>query len=213
VKTVQSLLYPYISNLAIAFCFVPLVLLLWKKMSREKAYLFVAIYWLANGLLNVPNWLGQAENSKLQSQITLLYNLLDAPLALLVFYFSALGVKKKVLLYLLVLFVFFELAIVFWKGNNLSSSTIIIGVSTLVALIFTLTGITQYFNKMGFVYAGFLFNYGPFIVIYIFSYLRIESDAIRAESFFLYYLSLLAATILTSIGLWRYARPKYKESY
>jgi len=222
VKTVQSLLYPYISNLAIAFCFVPLVLLLWKKMSREKAYLFVAIYWLANGLLNVPNWLGQAENSKLQSQITLLYNLLDAPLALLVFYFSALGVKKKVLLYLLVLFVFFELAIVFWKGNNLSSSTIILGVSTLVALIFTLTGITQYFNKiehtyfdntMGFVYAGFLFNYGPFIVIYIFSYLRIESDAIRAESFFLYYLSLLAATILTSIGLWRYARPKYKESY
>ena len=92
-KTVQLLLYPYISNLAIAFCFVPLLLLIWKKISREKAYLFVAIYWLANGLMNLPNWLGQAQNDKLQGQLTLLYNLLDAPLVLLVFFFSAAGMS------------------------------------------------------------------------------------------------------------------------
>jgi hypothetical protein len=222
VKTVQLLLYPYISNLAIAFCFVPFLLLFWKKISREKPYLFVAIYWLANGLMNLPNWLGQAENNKLQNQVVLLYNLLDAPLALLVFYFSASGIKKKILLYLLAGTIAFELLMLFWKGNNLSSSTVIIGVSTLIALIFSLTGITQYFNKiehtyfdntMGFVYAGFLFNYGPFIVIYIFSYIQIESETIRAANFFLYYLSLLSATFLTSIGLWRYARPAYKEQY
>jgi hypothetical protein len=218
----QLLLYPYISNIAIAFCFVPLLLLLWKKISREKAYLFVAIYWLANGLLNLPNWLGQAQNNKLQNQVVLLYNLLDAPLVLLVFYFSASGIKKKVLLYLLIFIGLFELLMLFWKGNNFNSSTIIIGVSTLVALTFSLSGITQYFNKlehtyfdntMGFVYAGFLFNYGPFIVIYIFSYLKIENETIRAANFFLYYVSLLTATILTSIGLWRYARPTLRERF
>lgn len=221
-KTVQLLLYPYISNLAIAFCFVPILLLFWKKIGREKAYLFVAIYWLANGLMNLPNWLGQAQNDKLQGQLTLLYNLLDAPLVLLVFFFSAEGMKRKVLGYMLIFISIFELVMVIWKGNNLSSSTIIIGVSTLIALTFSLTGITQYFNKiehtyfdntMGFVYAGFLFNYGPFIVIYIFSYLKIENETIRAANFFLYYLSLLSATFLTSIGIWRYAKPTFREKF
>jgi hypothetical protein len=223
VKTVQLLIYPYISNIAIALCFVPLLLLLWKRMSREKAYLFVAIYWLANGLMNLPYWLGQASNNKLQTEVVLLYNLLDAPLALLVFYFSSTGIKKKILLYLLISFILFELVILFWKGNNFTSSTIIIGGSTLIALTFSLAGITQYFNKiehsyfdntMGFVYAGFLFNYGPFIVIYIFSYLQIVSnDTIREANLFLYFLSLFSATFLTSIGLWRYAKPNFKERF
>lgn len=216
VKTLQQSLYPYISNLAIALCFLPFILLWWRKISKEKSFLFVGIYWLANGLLNLPNWIGQANNSSLQSEVTLCYNLLDAPLAILVFYSASQGMKRKILLYLMIGFILFEMVVIKWKGHNFDSSTVIIGGSTLIALLFSLWGIAEYFNKiehtyfehaMGFIYAGFLFNYGPFILIYIYSYLNKSTGTTTEANFFLYYLSLLSATLLTTVGIWRYGRP------
>src|SRR5580765_5852014 len=37
---------PYISVIAILFCFSPLLLLWIKKLNKEKAYTLIAIYWL-----------------------------------------------------------------------------------------------------------------------------------------------------------------------
>ena len=84
-----SYLNHYVSHIAIILCFLPFLLVFWKKMSREKAYLLIGIYWLITGLINIPeNWLGLAQDRVLQDNITLVDNLLDTPLMLLVFYFS-----------------------------------------------------------------------------------------------------------------------------
>ena len=57
---------------------------------------------------------------------------------------------------------------------------------------------------MVFVYASFLFDYGVFIVIYLFSYLKIAPQ-ISEDTYLIYYISLLLSTAISSLGLWMYA--------
>jgi hypothetical protein len=206
-------IYALLSNISIALCFVPLLLLWFKKLQYEKAYLFTAIYWLANGLMNLPGWIGQSGNKALLNQVTLLYNILDAPMVLLVFLFSVPQGKRKPIFYTLCGFIFFEIVMVAWKGYNLSSSIVIIGVGTFMAITFSVISVMEYLQKiehtsfentMVFVYASFLFAYGIFIVIYLFSYLKIVESSSK-DNFLIYYTSLLLSTLLTCLGLWRYA--------
>ncbi len=211
-------LYFIISNLAILLCFVPLLLLFIKKLKYEKAYLFIAIYWLANGLMNLPEWIGQSQNKFLLKHCTLVYNLLDAPLVLLVFLFAASPNNKKAIKYILPFFILFEIIMVVWKGYNLESSTIIIGAGTFFAITFSVIGVIEYLQKvehtpfentMVFVYASFLFAYGIFIIIYFFSYLSTASKAENLDNFIIYYVSLLLSAFLSCYGLWQFAgKPK-----
>jgi len=196
-----------------------LLLLFIKKLNKEKAYTLIAIYWLLNGSTNLPEWLGQSENVSLLNGITLLYNLLDTPLVLLVFYFSASGNKKRMLLFLTILFLIFECIMVLWKGYNFDSSVIIIGFGGLLILVFSIWGVTEFFQKiehtsfettMGFIYAAFIFEYALSIVIFISNYLNFKKETVDVN-LFVYYLSVISATILTSFGLWRYARPTMAE--
>lgn len=212
-----QVLYAVIANLSIIVCCVPLVLLWRKRLLYIKAYLFIAVYWLLNALINLPNWFGQEDNYALQSQLTLLYNIADAPLMLLVFYFGFTGAKKRFALATLGFFISFEIATVMFLGYNNKALTLITGADTVIAICFCVTGIIDYLRKMEhtprenamvFAYAGLLFSYGIFIIIYLFSYLEIKAGTDSQDNFFLYYLSLLLASLLTSYGIWFYATPK-----
>ena len=207
------MLYAVLSNMAIVLCFVPLLLLWFKKLLHEKTYLFTALYWTANGIMNMPEWLGLSQNHVLQYQVTLLYNLLDAPMVLLVFLFSSTGKKRKYILLITRLFILFELIMLVWKGYNISSSTVIIGVGAFLAITLSIIGVLEYLQKiehtsnentMVFIYASFLFAYGIFIVIYLFSYLKI-AESEPADNFFIYYISVFLSSCLTCFGFWRYA--------
>ncbi|MBS1597790.1 MAG: hypothetical protein JST75_06175 [Bacteroidetes bacterium] len=214
-----TLLNPYVAAIAILFSFSPLLLLWIKKLSKEKAYTLIAIYWLLNGSTNLPEWMGQANNFSLLNEITLIYNLIDAPLVLLILYFSSSGFKKTMLLYLLISYIIFECIMIFWKGFNFDSSAIIIGVGGSIILIFSVWGVADFFQKiehssfettMGFIYAAFIFEYSLSIVTFISNYLNFKKETVDVN-LFVYYLSVISATLLTSFGLWRYARPKMAE--
>jgi len=219
VKTVFSLLNPPLSVITVLMCFVPLILLWWKKLGQVKAYLFIVIYWLANALVNLPDCLGVGDN-KVQNDVILIYNLFDTPLALLIYYFSASGLKRQILLYLILFFIVFEPLVVLWMGHNYNSSTIIIGAGGLVVLLFSFKGLAEYFQKiehndlektMGFVYAGFIFDYGLSIVTFVFSYLQFRKETIAAN-LFVYYLSLILALLLTCVGFWKHAKPEFRRA-
>ena len=107
-----------------------------------------------------------------------------------------------------------------WKGNNFDSSTIINGWGIVILFTYSLVNLTVYFQKiehssfenaMGFAFAGFIFYDGLWVVIYIFNYLNFRKETIP-ENQFLNYLSIILATMLTSFGLWRYARAEKKLS-
>jgi hypothetical protein len=209
-------MYLLVSNIAIAACYVPILLILWKKLREQTAFIIIGLYWMASGLINLPSWIGHAQNSNLQNTITLVYNLIDGPLVLLFFLFSAKRNKRKVISYALIFFLLFELIVITVKGYNMGSSTIIVGLDTFFALTFSIAGIAEYLSKLEhtpsentlvFINSALLFSYGVFIIIYYFSYLGFaKSKSENIEVFLIYYISMLLSSLLTCYGLWRYTK-------
>ena len=217
-----TMLNPYISVIAIVLCFIPLVLLWWKKLNRERVYILVGIYWCITGIINLPQFLPEIyQNPNVDRNITLFDNIVDTPLMLLIFYFSAKGTKKAALSYIIAAFVVFEVVMIMWKGNNFDSSTVIIGLGSLLTFGFGFWKLADYFQKiehsaeentLGFIYAGFVFYYGIFLIIWVFNYLNYKKETVP-ENEFIYYLSIILATIVTSIGLLRYSRPGLVKAF
>lgn len=216
------MLNPYISFIAIILCFVPFALLFWKKMNREKVFLLVCIYWSITGLINMPQYLPTAyKGEKFEENVTLIDNLIDTPLMLLIFYFSSEGIKRNILRWLLLIFVVFEAIMIFWKGHNYDSNTVIIGVGTMLSFAYSLWCLAEYFQKMEhtttentmvFIYASFVFYFGIFSIIWVFNYLNFHKETV-SENLFLYYLSIILATLIACIGFWRYRDPNLSRAY
>jgi hypothetical protein len=215
------------STLAILLCFVPFLFLAWKKMRRDKAYWMVGIYWLANGLINLPNLniglFGQPGSSPIQEKMNFVYNLLDTPLVLLLFFHATPSKRRRNRILLgLVVFTVLEIILVCWKGYTFSTSTMIIGAGLSLTLVCTVTGLMEYMrqmehtafeNSMVFVYAALLFAYGSFTIIYIFMHTHSGNLINVRDSLLLYYISLLLAAVITSMGLWSYGfRRRYSSS-
>src|ERR1700689_4652062 len=138
-------MHSFISNIAIASCFLPILMVMWKNLRNEKAFITIGIYWLCSALINLSNWFSFLQNPKLLTQITLIYNLIDGPLIFLFFLFSSTGDKRKFILYTIILFEIITIAI---TGYNYKSSTIIIGLDTFIALTLCITNITAYLSKL-----------------------------------------------------------------
>ena len=206
-----------ISIIAIGLCFVPMVLFWLKRLAPDKSYFFIAFFWFINGLTYAPEIFRWEWYRSMSNEITLVYNLIDTPLILLIFYFAF---KKKFFQYLLVGFILFEIGMIVWKGYNFNSNTPIIGLGSLISLILNIWGINQYFQKMrhtsfenvmAFVNAGFIFYYGLFSVIYIFNYINFSKVTLPYVTF-INYLSITIATSLISYGYSRYASSPWKEA-
>jgi hypothetical protein len=106
--------------------------------------------------------------------------------------------------------------VISWKGFNIDSNNIIIGVGCLLCLCLNIWGIIRYVKKVKhtaeetvliFVFAGFIFYYGLCVDIVLISrYLKltlIQGDSIMLIN----YIAILVATVLISFGLFKYAHP------
>jgi hypothetical protein len=214
-----SVLYAVISNIAIGLCFIPFLLLGWRKMRQVNAYCVIGIYWLLNGLINLPELeiFPFAGNHGWRERLTYAYNLIETPLVLLVFAFANSGRSRRQLLLISLLFVGWETALIGWKGYTASTSLLLIGSGLLLKLGYSITGLIQYVmkmehtrfeNSMVFVYAALLFVYGSFLIIYIFTQIHPNNNNNGADSFLLYYISLLISAAVTATGLWSYGLKK-----
>ncbi len=150
-----------ISSMAVGFCFVPFILLGWKKMRRVNAYCLIGIYWLLNGLINLPAPLPFTGDQHSFGRLNNYFMLAETPLVI----YSIAGLGRYVK-----------------KMEH-----------------------TRFETSMVFVYAALLFAYGSFFIIYIFAHWHpdIGSSGI-ADSYLLYYISLLLSAAVTSTGLWTY---------
>jgi hypothetical protein len=204
------------SILAVTLCFIPLCLYWVKRLTPDRSYLVIAIFWTINGITYTPEIFHWTWYNSVTNLITLYYNLIDAPLIILFFYFFF---KKKIFLNLLYAFVIFEALMIAWKGFNFDSGNVIIGLGTLVCLILNIWGISVYFRKVQhtspenvlvFVNAGLIFYYGLFTIVFFFNYIQFSKITLPYVTF-INYLSICMATGLISFGLWKYATARYQE--
>jgi hypothetical protein len=202
--------------LTVTLTFFPLILYWRKRLATDKSYMIITIFWTINGILYIPeifHWQWYAATTDL---ITLYYNLIDAPLIFLFFFYAF---RKKIFLYLIGAFIIFESIMIFWMGFNFDSSTVIIGIGSLVCLILNIWGISNYFmkvehteteNVLVFVFSGFIFYYGLFAVVWRYNYLE-YSGTQKPYVLLINYSSICLATALISYGFWKYAETQYRE--
>jgi uncharacterized membrane protein HdeD (DUF308 family) len=202
--------------LAVTLSFFPLILYWRKRLAADKSYMIITIFWTVNGILYIPEIFHWEWYNSTTDLITLYYNLVDGPLIFLFFYYAF---KKKVFLYLIGAFVIFEAIMIAWMGFNFDSDTIIIGIGSLVCLILNIWGISNYFmkvehtkteNVLVYVFAGFIFYYGLFAVVWRYNYLR-PSGQEKPYVLLINWSSICLATALISYGLWKYAETQYRE--
>jgi hypothetical protein len=210
----NSVLYIVLSNLAIASCLIPFGMLFSRKMRQVWAYRLIGLYWLLNGLIHFTDvyFFYSFRNSWLD-RLTNYYDVVDTPLALLVFASAATGRHRKLLMTTMLLFIAVEIIVVEWKGFDFTSGYLFISSGVLLVIAWCVAGLIMYMRKMEYtpfessmvvVYVASLFAYGSFLIIALFLHLRGYSEGNSKDGYFLYYISLLLSSVITSVGLWSY---------
>lgn len=209
-----TVLYMIVSNIAILCCFIPFALLYSRKMRVVTTYKVLGIYWLLNGFIHFTDlyFLRSFKDTWLD-RLTDYYNVLDTPLALLIFANASSGPYRRLLLRTLLAFVVLEFLVVAWKGYAFTSGLAFTASGVMLVLAYCIMGLVQYMRKieytpfetsMVFVYAALLFAYGSFLIISTFLHFREASEINSQDSYLLYYISLLLSAAITSLGLWSY---------
>ena len=89
----KSQVYNIISVIAITASFIPLLLVLVKKLWKESAFLLIAFYWVLSGMVNL---LDQSSISKPTMElVTIIYNMFDIPIVLGLIYFTTKSFRIK----------------------------------------------------------------------------------------------------------------------
>ncbi len=204
--------------LAVFLSFLPLVLYWSRGLAANKSFMVIAIYWMINGVIYAPEIFHWQWYVPVDEQITLYYNLMDAPLIILVFYYAF---EKRIFLFMILFFVIFEAFVILITGFNLTSNFIIIGVGSLFCLALNIWGMLKYFRQLDhnrtekaylFIFAGFIFYYGLCVdLIYIFKIFHFNSAQKKYESL-INYSAMLLGTGLISYALFKLAEPGYEKN-
>jgi len=210
----NAVLYIVITNLAIGSCLLPVGMLFSRKMRRVATYRLLALYWLLNGLIHFTDiyFFYSFRDSRLD-RLTTYYDVVDTPLALLLFASAATGRHRKLLISTMLLFVVAEIVVVEWKGFDVTSGFLFISAGVLLVIAWCITGLILFMRKMEYtpfessmvvIYVALLFAYGSFLIIALFLHLRGYTEGNSKDGYLLYYISLLLSSVITSVGLWSY---------
>jgi hypothetical protein len=211
-----SVFYAIISNGAIAFCFLPFLSLGWKNMRPIRTWWVLGFYWLLNGLDNLLEvWFASRSeaNHLFVRQFSIGHTLVETPLVLLAFALAKQGRSRKGLLLTLILFIAGELVLCRLRGHDALAP--IIGSGLAIIIIYSVIGLVDYLKKMEhtrfensmvIIYASLLFSQGSMLIIYIFAHFHHGAGTAAgvADSFLLYYISLLLSAAIACAGLWSY---------
>jgi len=204
---VKSQVYNIISVIAITASFIPIVLVLVKKLWKESAFLLIAFYWVLSGIVNILDKSGIAKPT--MDLVTIIYNMCDIPIVLGLIYFTtkSFRIKRFTMIAAPALLVA-QLISFIVKGWNYDAAKYVLAAGLLMVIYAVICELSLYMHKlqhtrhekaMVFIHVSFLFAYGTFIIIYIFDY-YVKVGVSSIDNFIIYYISSLIAIIIASIG-------------
>lgn len=206
---VKSQIYLVVSVLTIVLCFVPAVIVLLKKLWQATPFQFFAIYWIINGLVYSILRI-KGIDKQIIEVIIVTYNALDIPMTASIVYFSASSSRlKKFIRLILGLFIVFEIGCLVQGGFRYEALKYVLGVGLLFMLTIIIWQISLFLQQVSHVtrekallliHGGFLFQYGTYIVVYVFDYFIVDV-ADNIDKFLIYYISTIISISIGSSGL------------
>ena len=200
-------MYHIVSILALCASFIPMILVLLKKLWTKKSFFLFGVYWTISGIVNVIDFIPSA-SSRTKEIITVLYNMMDIPIVLTIIYITT--KSSRLIRFLRISIpVYFALLIVsvIINGIRYNALKYMLAVGLGLVIMTIIWEISRYLQKlehsmyekaMLFIHASLLFAYGTFIIIYIFDYY--VASANKTDNFLIYYISSLIAIGIASCG-------------
>lgn len=216
----KSIIYQIVSIVAVGLYFVPMLIVIAKKLWPAVPFRLFALYWLICALANLVEFIPLSAKS--MDLYTVIYNLLDIPIVLSIFYFSttSAAVKKFTRLVAPAMVAVGVINCII-RGFNTNSLEYVLGAELLIVLGVIIWEIILKLQKiklsghtkgMLLICAALLFEYGTFVVIYIFDYF-LPGVSSSADSFLMYYLSSLIALPVAICGfLIKGIKPRKRET-
>lgn len=207
-RAVKNQLYQVISVLTVVAYFMPIVIVAIRKLWKETPLMLFALYWATGGLVNFLDLIpGISENTLVN--ISVIYNMLDMPIVIAIVCFTTKipGIRNltRVVLpiYLLALCVN-----PFIQGLNYDALKYLLGVGLILVHLIIIWDIVcqlrklQHSNRekvMLLINAGLLFQYGTYVIIYIFDYFYTQASN-TTDNYILYYISSIVGALLGTIA-------------
>jgi uncharacterized membrane protein len=200
-------MYQIVSVAAVISYFVPLLLVLLKRLWNDRFFMLFAAYWSIGGFINLLDVIPNVPMT-VRYTISVTYNLIDVPMILAILYYTSNSILvRRFATLAIVAAAATEIIGLALNGLTYDALKYSLGLGILLVLIVVIWEIIRYLQKVEhsnrqnakiFIYAALLFEYATFIIIYIFDYFVDSSD--KQDNFLIYYLSSLVALFIASCG-------------
>lgn len=207
-----------LSVVAVCSFFAPMVILLLRKLWQDTFFMMFAGYWAVGGLISITDFIPSLTLRNRQT-IGIVYNMLDIPFILLILYYTTTSlIIKKFTWVAFLFFVIIETISIYLKGFTNGALKYTLGTGIALVLIIVIWEIVRFLKKVEhnnrqnakvFIYAALLFEYGTFVLIYIFDYF--VTGAHHNDIYFIYYTSTVMAILIASCGYLLYRKYTREE--
>ena len=208
--TLKEQLYKALSIVALVAYYVPILLVLFKKLWKDTPILMFSFYWVAGGLINLIQFI-TAIPQPVRALITVIYNLLDVPFVLLILYLNTnVQIIKKVTRLLIPVYLFIEIMNGILRGFTDESFKYFLAIGVLIVIVTMICEIFHYFQNMDstdrekatiFLHFAVLFEYASYVIFYIFQYILKEySKDKMVDNEIIYYASTLLGVLIACFG-------------
>ena len=187
--------------LTVVAYFLPITIVAIRKLWKETPLTLFAAYWALSGLINlIDNIPGIPENALVN--IGVIYNMLDMPLVIAIISYTTRipGIRKftRIALPVYLLAVFVNL---FIQGFNYDGLKYLLGFGLILIFTTIIWDLFVHLRKLEhsrrekaviLIDAALLFQYGTYVIIYIFDYFWVKASN-ETDNYIIYYISSIVS--------------------
>lgn len=196
--------------ISVILFFAPITVLIIRKLWSDKFLRIFSIYCAIEGLVNLLDFIPSIPYQFI-ADLNIIYNMVDFPMMLFLIYQIAVPEKfKKFMKASILVYIAFQLFYIFQLGIQYDAIKYPMGLGLVLVIGSVLWMLGNYLQRPDLqnrqkvymmVLASILFDYGTFVVIYIFDYFMGDSTSASKDNLLLYYASSIVGMVITIAAL------------